>query len=68
MLKYVAKILKISLLGESENKEITSPYRESKSLSASTYDPLIEAEIICVEHYNRQIKNFLLYDNRIPFI
>ena len=55
MLKYVAKILKISLL-ESEYKEITSPYRESKNLSASVYDPLIEAEIICVEDYNRQIK------------
>ena len=53
MPRYVAKILKIS---ESEYKEITSPYRESKGLPPSTYNPLIEAEIICVKGYPHQIK------------
>ena len=56
MLKYIAKILKITRREDSEREKITSPYRESKSLPPSTYDPFIEAEIICVEHYNDRIK------------
>ena len=54
MIEYTAKILKIILLSEYE--DTTSPYRESKNLPPSTYDPLIEAEIICVERYNDRIK------------
>ena len=56
MLKYVVKILKITPIGGSEYEDITSPYRESKNLPPSTYDLLIEAEIICVEHYNDRTK------------
>lgn len=56
MLEYVAKILKTNRRNESTLEEITSPYRESKNLPPSTYDPVIEAEIIFVKKYNTRIK------------
>ena len=48
MLSYTAKILKITHI-EGNKNELTSPYRESKNLPISTYDTVIEAEIISVE-------------------
>ena len=50
MLSYTAKILKITHIEGNENK-LTSPHRESKNLPISTYDTIIEAEIISVKGY-----------------
>ena len=56
MLEYVAKILKTNHRNERTSEEITSPYRESKNPPPSTYEPVIEAEIISVKEYNTRIK------------